>query len=74
MTRLILVPVGNNYQVALVAYYAKGRFRIVMRNDQIQPYHDAMATLSRLLRQARASQPATILENGEYFRVVLPVH
>lgn len=73
-TRLILVPRGELYQVALVSYYAKGRFRVVMWNDQIQSYHDAMATLSRLLRRARAGQPTTILANGEQSRVVLPVH
>lgn len=66
MTRLILVPCGRElYQVALVVYYAKGRFRVSMRHAEIQPYHEAMATLTRLQRAARARSVAGPMMEAE---------
>jgi hypothetical protein len=53
--RLILVPTGELYRVALAVYYDKGRFRIAMWHEQAQPYHDAMATLSRMKRKAKTA-------------------
>ena len=53
MKRLILVPVGTQYRVALAVYHAKGCFRIEMCLAEVQPYADAMATLARLKRRAR---------------------